>query len=115
MEAEKFFESLREGLATSASIKSVYGDPIVVGTKTVIPVARIAYGFGGGMGRNGKSAERPGEGAGAGGGMAAVPIGVVEITPERTRFLRFGGTRRLAAALAVGMLFGMCIGRRCRR
>jgi uncharacterized spore protein YtfJ len=115
MEADKFFDSLREGLAKSASIKSVYGDSIVVGTKTVIPVARIAYGFGGGMGHNGKTAERSGEGAGAGGGVAAIPIGVVEITPEQTRFLRFGGTRRLAAALVAGVLFGMCIGRRCRR
>jgi uncharacterized spore protein YtfJ len=111
-----FFNSLREGLEKSATVKTVYGDPVVTGTKTVIPVARIAWGFGGGIGKNEKrTAEGHGnEGAGGGAGIAAIPIGVVEVTPERTRFIPFGGTKRLAGTLVVGILLGMWIARRRR-
>jgi len=122
METEKliipsFFSSLREGMAQNANVRTIYGEPIVSGNKTVIPVARIAWGFGGGIGRDRKHAQegQEDEGAGGGGGMAAIPVGVVEVTPERTRFIRFGGTKRLAGALAFGVLLGMWIGRRRRR
>ena len=112
-----FFNSLLEGLSGRANIRTVYGEPIMSGKKTVIPVARVAWGFGGGIGRDGRHAQEghESEGAGGGGGMAAIPVGVVEITPDRTCFIRFGGTRRLAAALVFGILFGMWIGRRCHR
>jgi len=52
-----FFSSLREGLAQSANVKTVYGEPIVSSGRTVIPVARIAWGFGGGGGRRGEHAQ----------------------------------------------------------
>ena len=44
-------ESMFEPLTRSASVKSVYGEAISANGKTIIPVARIAYGFGGGRGR----------------------------------------------------------------
>ncbi len=112
-----FFDSLREGLERNATVKNVCGDLVVTGTQTVIPVARIAWGFGGGIGKNGKhTAEAHGnEGAGGGAGRAAIPIGVVKVTPEQTRFIPFGGTKRLAGTLVLGVLLGMWIARRRRK
>ena len=116
LDIPSLFGSLHEGMAQNAHVKTVYGEPIVSGDKTVIPVARIGWGFGGGMGRNGKRSPdgNGNEGGGGGGGMAAVPVGVVEISPQSTRFIRFSETRRLAGALVFGILLGMWIGRRRR-
>ena len=59
-------ESMLEPLSKSASVKSIYGDPISANGKTIIPVARVAYGFGGGTGRK-QDHESPTEGEGGGG------------------------------------------------
>lgn len=112
-----FVEQLRE----NAGVTSVYGEPIVAEGRTTVPVAKVAYGFGGGYGSGGAGAEdeRPdrgegegtGEGGGLGGGVRITPVGVVEMTPDRTRFVRFGGRRRLVAAAALGLLAGVLLGR----
>lgn len=116
---QQFFQSLGERLHGSASVKTVYGEPIIVEEKTIIPVARIAYGFGGGV-RSGKKGEGGKEQQdrneeGGGGGLAASPVGVVEITQEDTRFILIGEERKLAWALIVGLFLGIWIGRRRSR
>jgi len=116
---QEFFQSLGERLHGSASVKTVYGEPIVVEEKTIIPVARIAYGFGGGV-RSGKKGEGGKEQQdrneeGGGGGLAASPVGVVEITQEDTRFIPIGEERKLAGALIVGLFLGIFVGRRRSR
>ena len=50
MNAQQLLDSLAERVSAYASEKSVYGDPLVVGDQTVIPVAPVCYGFGGGAG-----------------------------------------------------------------
>lgn len=118
MELQTFFQSLGENLVNKAAVNTVYGDAVVVGDRKIIPVARVACGFGGGAGtaplQRGDSdvRQRSGEGGGGGGGFAAMPVGVVEITPQATRFIRFGATRRLLDAFAFGILFGAVVGRR---
>jgi uncharacterized spore protein YtfJ len=112
MELQKFVDSVRSSLAESANVKRVFGEPVVVGNKTVIPVARIGYGFGAGGGTgptrpNAEGEAKPvGEGGGGGGGMGAVPIGVVEITPEHTKFIRFDSRKKIAAAVGLGLALG---------
>ncbi|MFB6154925.1 MAG: GerW family sporulation protein [Haloferacaceae archaeon] len=62
------FESLAsvvESLRESASAETVYGDPIVTDDRTVVPVARVAYGFGGGFGTGGPVSDERDGGAGA--------------------------------------------------
>lgn len=54
MNNEMFIENLGAGLLKNASIKNVFGEPIKAGEKTIIPVASIAYGFGGGYGNGNK-------------------------------------------------------------
>jgi uncharacterized spore protein YtfJ len=117
MEFSTLISSIREGVASNANVQTVYGEPISVQGKTIIPVARIGYGFGGGSGK--RAARDPlsnGEsGGGGGGGGMVVPIGVVEITPDRTRYIPFIGPGKLMVAAGVGLLLGMWIGRKRSR
>jgi uncharacterized spore protein YtfJ len=43
--------SLAESLRESAAVEKVYGEPVEAHGKTIIPVARIAYGLGRGYGK----------------------------------------------------------------
>jgi uncharacterized spore protein YtfJ len=95
--------SLFEPLTRGASVKSVFGEPVSANGKTIIPVARVAYGFGTGRGRKRNSSE---EGEGGGGGVYAVPLGVLEITDAGTRFIALTDKRRLAGAALAGFCLG---------
>lgn len=116
---QEFFQSLTERLQSSAHVKTVYGEPIAMEGKKVVPVARVAYVFGGGGGKRGtdEGAGSGGgdEGGGGGGGCAAIPLGVVEITDGGTRFISFGLSQKLAGAAAAGLILGLLIGRHQRR
>ncbi|MEU2509217.1 spore germination protein GerW family protein [Streptomyces sp. NPDC007863] len=72
-------EHLADRLGARASAQAVYGEPVTRGDVTVIPVAEIAYGFGGGVGLD-ATAAKTGEGGGGGGGAAARPRGFIVIT-----------------------------------
>src|SRR5437773_4088133 len=98
-------ETMLEPISKSASVKSIYGDPISANGKTIIPVARVAYGFGGGSGRR-QDPTSPGEGEGGGGGVYAMPAGVLEVTESGTRFIDLTDKRKLAAAALVGFCLG---------
>ena len=117
MSLRDLFSTLADRLQSSASVKTVYGDPVLVEGKTIIPVAKVAYGFGGGSGprKNDGDSEGGEESGGAGGGVSASPVGVVEITHDGTRFVSFEERRKLAAALIIGLLLGIRLGRRRNR
>jgi uncharacterized spore protein YtfJ len=122
MSIQDFFRSFSEGLQSSAQVKTVYGDPIVSEGRMVVPVAKVAYGFGGGMGSRikgqaeNKEAKGADEGGGGGGGVAAIPVGVVEVTKDSTRFISFRLTRKLVGAVTAGLALGYVFGRlRSRR
>jgi uncharacterized spore protein YtfJ len=107
-------QSIVERLQTSASVKTVYGEPIKVDGKTIVPVARIAYCFG--MCSCGKKAEEQEQQGkdqqscgGGGGGLSIRPAGVLEITERETRFIPIGLGRKLAGAVLVGLILGVLI------
>lgn len=112
--------SIVDDLGEHASVRSVYGDPIEAAGKTIVPVARVAYGFGGGFGRGGDETGESGpdeegatgQGGGVGAGVSARPVGVVEIDGRETRLLRFGDRRRLGLAMMAGLALGLLLGRR---
>jgi uncharacterized spore protein YtfJ len=115
MASLSLLQSLHENLSTRAQAKSVFGEPVTAGEKTIIPVARIAYGFGAGAGTGGvgdKSAK--GEGGGGGGGMRANPGGIFVVSPQETRFVPIHDKRKLFGTLLAGAVLGMLFSRRRR-
>jgi uncharacterized spore protein YtfJ len=104
-----------ETLSTGATVRNVYGEPITVGQRTVLPVAKVRFGFGGGGGSR-NDGERPGGGGGGGGRVRLDPCGLVEVTPEGARFIYFRENEPLAAALAAGIVVGLALAwfGRCR-
>jgi uncharacterized spore protein YtfJ len=68
-------------LTTNGKADVAFGTPQVVGDRTIIPVARVTYGFGGGSGAE----NAPQVGSGAGGGLAVRPFAVVEVSQEKVR------------------------------
>ena len=100
-----FVERMAERVGGKASVRAVFGDPIERDGITVIPVAKVRWGFGGGAGRgpiavgpgigdptssdamsNSDITEHGGSGTGGGGGATADPIGYLEIGPEGATF-----------------------------
>jgi uncharacterized spore protein YtfJ len=92
---EELVATISERLKATANVKVVYGEPQVLEGKTIIPVAVARYGFGAGAG-TGPQGEGTGGGGGGGGGVSVKPIGCLEITPERTRFVPVIDVNRLA-------------------
>lgn len=115
MSSLEILQSLKESIV-AANVKAVYGEPISAQGKTLIPVAKIVYGYGGGSGAGGvgNSGAR-GEGGGGGGGARAIPVGVVEISSQQTRFIPITNRRKLAGAAAIGVGLGILLGWRRRR
>ena len=106
MDIQQLLKSLTELVSTSASVRNVYGDPVVVGDRTVIPVAQVRYAFGGGGGAN---AESPNGGGGGGAKVSARPCGALEVTAEGTRFIDFVDRPRMGAVLALGFVLGAAV------
>lgn len=118
MGVQEIIQSIAEKTQSSAHVKTVYGEPIITNGRTVVPVARLAYGFGGGAGARAKSGQDPDrkdEGGGGGGGCGVIPVGVVEITAERTRYVSFGLAPKLTMAIAAGWCLGYLAGKRRRK
>jgi len=84
----RFVEQLAERIGGYARIQAAFGEPIERGKVTVVPVARVRWGFGGGAGSGGEAAGGPGYGSGSGGGGGASvdPIGYLEIGPDGATF-----------------------------
>jgi uncharacterized spore protein YtfJ len=116
MSATDLLDKITSSLNSTATVKSVFGDPIHAEGRTVVPVAKVAYGFGagagGGYGKPGTEASRHGEGGGGGGGVRAWPAGALEITSTGTRFIPFLDPRVLGLAFAAGIIAGKLLSRR---
>jgi uncharacterized spore protein YtfJ len=113
MSVSEILRTVSDSFHASATVKNVYGEAVTAGDRTVIPVARISYAFGGGGGDHGGQASA--EGGGGGGRISAVPAGALEISPEGTRFIYFTDWRKLASALTITFAFGLLMGTRRKR
>ncbi|MDQ3937737.1 MAG: sporulation protein [Chloroflexota bacterium] len=83
---DRFLERLVERVGGKASVRAVFGDAIERDEVTVVPVARVRWGFGGGAGTGPESGG--GAGSGGGGGVAADPVGYLQIRPDGATFER---------------------------
>jgi uncharacterized spore protein YtfJ len=114
------FRELIETIRDRAGVDTAFGEPIERGNRTVIPVARVVYGFGGGFGEGAEIAEESegeemaetgGSGGGGGGGAMTRPLGVIEVTDVETRFVPLENRRRSMAQVAVAFALGLILGR----
>jgi uncharacterized spore protein YtfJ len=111
-EVQTLFDALAD-LREKANVNAVFGQPVTTEGRTVIPVARVAYGFRMGAGGTTVTAEAATEeaaeeaaddssGAGGGGGALAHPLAVVEVTSEGTWVKPVVDEQKVA--LAAGLL-----------
>ncbi len=104
--AESFIERLAEKMGIAARAVNIFGPAVEREGITVIPVAKIRYGFGGGSGRRDEQ-----EGSGGGGGVQASPVGFIEVKNGSAGFRPIGPAFPWAP-LAVGTAIGFIIFRR---
>ena len=119
MSLRDFFGSLIAGLKESAQVKTVFGEPIRIDNRTIIPVAKAGFGFGSLPVRGAASdTESPPDGGTRAGGAAATsPLGVLDISPEGTQFVAIpdNNPAKVVAAFAVGLILGALLAARGRR
>ena len=92
---------ITDRLQAAATAKTVYGEPLLIEGKTLIPVAKVRYGFG--AGSAGDADENPDGSGGGGGGVEISPIGVIEITPGETKYISLEGPRAFIKYALVAM------------
>ena len=102
-------ERLAEMVGAKANVTTIFGDPIRQGDLTVVPVAKVRWGFGGGGGRSEAAPSGPAAGTGGGGGVSADPVGYLEIGPTGATFRRISDAFPnplflLATAIATGIV-----------
>ncbi len=112
MDSGQFFQVLSERMRPGASVDTVYGKPIEVEGKTIIPVAKVSYGFGGGIGEGHSTTDETepavGSGMGGGGWVRTKPIAVLEITGAQTRVIPIIDFGRIALmALLAGVAIAL--------
>jgi uncharacterized spore protein YtfJ len=124
-----FLERMAERVGGQASVRAVFGEPIERDGHTIVPVAKVRWGFGAGAGRGpvavgpgiaGEGAAQTslseaemgqsGSGSGGGGAVTAEPVGYLEIGPDGASFLPITPTMPspafvLAAGVAATLVF----------
>ena len=115
MKTAETLKSLVGCLQHGADAKTVFGDPISVEGRTLIPVAKVGYGWGGGL--HPKQADLTKQ-------KTAEPrLGFAQASaPNRSVCLRCpkrgpssfpsASARKILAALAAGLIVGLILGRR---
>jgi uncharacterized spore protein YtfJ len=101
--AEDTVLNLSDKFAANANAKTVYGEPVHAGNRTIIPVARIGYLLGATSG--GRNGETVGGGSG-GGGVGARPVGYIEITDAGSRYIEVSAMKKTIVVIALGFVTG---------
>ena len=65
-----------------ARTESIVGEPITIGSKTLVPIVRISVGFGAGGGEGADDKNRGGFGGGGGGGARVEPAAFIVIEED---------------------------------
>jgi uncharacterized spore protein YtfJ len=114
-------QPIAELFERNLNIRHVYHEPVRHGDVTVIPVAKVAFGFGAGVGRRGRFGRRAqpanGEanategqaepnGVGGGGGARMSPVGALELGPRGTRFVHYNNLPEMLGFLVIGIGIG---------
>jgi uncharacterized spore protein YtfJ len=112
MSEQSLIERIAETIQVHASAKQVYGEPVERDGTTIIPVAKVQWGFGGGgFGRG------PVERGGGGGGARAFPTGYIELRNGVSEFHAISSQEwsTLLSAGAIGFIGAIVLTRLLRR
>jgi len=85
--AEQILKTLLDEIKTIAKTETILGEPISIGSNTIIPVCRILIGFGAGGGEGEMQEKRGGSGGGGGGGVRVEPAAFIVIRGEEVTVL----------------------------
>ena len=88
--ADNLLKALADKVGWAARADAVFGDPVERDGVTVIPVAKVRWGFGGGGGQDASDdgALSADSGSGGGGGVLASPLGFIELLNGAATFRR---------------------------
>lgn len=125
MDVQDVIKTIGEGFKSVAKTETVFGEPLQVDGKTIVPVAKVSYGFGagggvselapGGAGEGEAPKKASGSGGGGGGGIQVQPVGYLTTAAnEEVVFVPFYSRKGLLIALAGGLVLGLMIGRKMR-
>ena len=102
-------ERLAQQVQVNANAKQVYGEPVERDGTTIIPVAKVQWGFGGGgIGRG------PVERGGGGGGARAYPTGFIELRNGKAEFRPIQDPMAPAILAGVGLAVGLLLAKLLR-
>lgn len=84
---ESLVKTTLEQIEKVLTTRTVVGEPIIVGDKTLVPLISVGFGFGAAGGSGKGEAKQKGEGAGGGtgGGAWVRPIAVIIVDKEGVR------------------------------
>ena len=99
--ADELIAALADRLGARFGVSSVFGEPVERDGVTVIPVAAVRLGFGGGTGSDPAKQQ---EGEGAGGGASMTAAGYIELKDGRSRFVPIVRPERMVALAFLALL-----------
>lgn len=105
----QFLEDLIKKLADNAKATLIFADPVERDGMTIIPVAKMNWGFGGGGGSDKKGVTG---GVGGGGGIRTIPVGFIQLKGGKARFQPIFDAGKIIMMFAVWGLIGYLIVRR---
>lgn len=83
-------EAIIDKVIQSMTTKTVIGEPMEVGSLTLIPILNVSFGFGAGGGEAKAAVDDGGSGTGAGGGARMKVAGVLVIKGDDVQFVQTG-------------------------
>lgn len=94
---ESLMDSTLKNIKNMVDVNTIIGDPVVAGEVTIIPVSRVAFGFGSGgstFGGNLKKEEAKDEnfGGGAGGGVSISPVAFLVVSGGSVKLINIDQT-----------------------
>jgi uncharacterized spore protein YtfJ len=107
----QFIEQLVERVGGDASAKAVFAEPIEREGLTVVPVARVRWGVGGGSGSGpaDQAGQAMGSGSGGMGGVTADPVGYLEVSGGGAKFRTIPQLPSAGFVLASGITAGIVL------
>ena len=97
---EDMIKEIADRIRGTIGTSTIYGEAVNIGGKTVVPVAKVSYGFGAGGGQGPAGEGKESSGGGGGGGARIMPAGYLVEEAGEVKFVPIGDNK---AALMAGV------------